>query len=186
MIQSDRQIRHLCEKYRLLEPYQPNLVGRTEKVLSWGPSSYGYDIQLGTTFKETIDKDAILDPKTVSDADYVMHTRSGPLTVPPGGFILGHSVEYFRMPANITGLVKTKSTYARLGIVVGHDTVIEAGWEGILTIEIANHGTNPVRIYPGEGIAQVVFFKATDECDVSYGDRAGKYNRQSGVTVSRI
>ena len=186
MIQSDRQIAWWCLKHEMIKPYSEKLIGRAERAISYGPSSYGYDITLSDEFKVIADPDDVLDPKTITEKHYRTFKSKEPVLIEPQGFMLGASVERFKMPRNMIGLATNKSTYARLGLDASKTTVLEPGWEGTLTIELSNHGQNPMVVHPGEGILQVLFFKAADECELSYEDRSGKYQLQSGVTIPRI
>lgn len=183
---ADWQIEALCrsEKRPMLTPFIKSLI---EKVpVSYGPSSYGYDIRLGDKFGLYKPSDIPLDPKRVSDEDvtWVEADLTGEFILPARGFCLAKAVEYFRMPGNVTGLVKDKSTYARCGVHV-QNTVIEAGWEGILTLEINNHLDRPVILRVNQGIAQVLFEQSDKTCDTSYAARGGKYQHQTDVTLPR-
>lgn len=185
MILSDSQICRLA-KAGMITPFSERLVGKAEGVLSFGVSAAGYDIRLGTEFKEPKSHDIVLDPKHILEDDYRHFTCAGPLVMEPGRCILGRSVEVFRLPRTVLGLATNKSTYARLHLDASRVTVAEPGWSGVLTIELSNQGANPIVIYPGEGILQMLFFKVVDDCDVSYDERGGKYMNQEGVVLSRI
>jgi dCTP deaminase len=180
MILSDEDIARLSYKEPpLIMPY---LKDKVSEGVSYGPSSFGYDIRLGYNAAVYKHDRNVIDPKGVLE-DQVHRLRFGdsPFELPPGGFILSHSVEFFNLPPYITGLVKDKSTYARCGIAV-QNTVLEAGWCGQVTLEITNHANRPVKLYPGEGIAQVIFMKGQHACLEPY---RGKYQNQVGVTLPR-
>ena len=170
----------------MIYPFSEGLIGRAEGVLSWGPSSYGYDIRLGSEFKRPKDPWIALDPKTVTERQYKVFTKREPFDMAPGEFLLGCSVERFRIPRDMLVISTNKSTYARCSLNASLNTVMEPEWEGVLTIELANHGQNPVRIYPGEGIMQLIFLRGDDACLMSYADRRGKYMGQSGVTIPKV
>jgi len=170
---------------------------KREGVISYGLSSYGYDIRVSSEFKIFTDVHSVLvDPKNfnpksfvdvdVSDVDsqVVDPQMNNVAIIPPNSFALARSVEYFRMPDNITGIVLGKSTYARCGIVTNF-TPLEAGWEGYITIEISNTTPLPAKIYANEGIAQVLFLGG-ERCDVTYRDKKGKYQGQTGITLPKI
>lgn len=182
----DRAIRSLCGDGDggMIEPF----VGeqRNDGVISYGLSSYGYDIRIADEFKVfTPGKGdlAVVDPKAFDDGALVDWTGDTCI-IPPNSFVLGRSVEYLRMPRDVLGLVLGKSTYARVGIVTNF-TPLEPGWEGHITIEISNTTPLPAIIYANEGIAQVLFFRSAQP-DVSYADRKGKYQGQRGVTTARV
>lgn len=185
MIKSDIWIEEMCINHRLITPYVSDQV--SEGVISFGPSSYGYDIRITDDFKIfTNVHTAIVDPKNF-DADSFVEFQGKICTIPPNSFALARSIEYMRMPRNVTGLVLGKSTYARCGIIC-NITPLEAGWEGQITIEISNTTPLPARIYANEGIAQILFFASDEACRVSYADRkgGGKYQGQQGITLPRV
>lgn len=165
------------------------------KIVSYGLSSYGYDVRIADTFKVFTSPygnvndlaDVVLDPKVFDDKHYqeVHAARDGRLIIPPGGFVLGHTVEYFRVPRDILIVCLGKSTYARLGLVV-NVTPLEPEWEGQVVIEISNTTNRPVAIHANEGIAQFIFMQGSSPCRVSYADRAGKYQGQKGVTTAKV
>ncbi|MBB4637034.1 dCTP deaminase [Longimicrobium terrae] len=182
-IRSDRWIR---EKARagMIEPFEDAQV--REGTISYGLSSYGYDMRVADEFKIfTNVNNAIVDPKAFDDRSFV--NFSGDVCiVPPNSFALARSVEYFRIPRNVITLCVGKSTYARCGIIT-NVTPFEPEWEGFVTLEISNTTPLPARIYANEGIAQVIFFEGDPEGpEVSYKDRKGKYQGQVGVTVPRL
>lgn len=179
MILNDHEICVLATRHQMIDPF----VGHANKDgISYGLSSYGYDVRLGRSFKAYIGG-SLLDPVHVTEKDFVTFENEV-YVIPPKGFVLAHTMEYLRLPRDVTGMVKDKSTYARCGITL-QNTVLEAGWEGQVTLEITNHLDRPVVLRSGHGIAQVVFFQGTP-CTVSYGDRKGKYQGQTGVTIPRL
>lgn len=161
------------------------LMGR--KAVSYGLGSYGYDVRMEPRVKlMTHDRNAVLDPKKVDENAYVdLYAESdGSVTIPPHGVILVSTVEYIRMPKDVIAIVQGKSTYARCGVICCC-TPLEPGWEGNITIAMANTTPLPVRIYAKEGIAQILFFRG-NQCSVNYADRDGKYHGQTGITTSRM
>jgi dCTP deaminase len=182
-IRSDRWITRMAKEHRLIEPFEEGQVRKG--VVSYGVSSYGYDTRVSDEFKIfTNVNSSIVDPKDFDPASFV-DVKTDVCIVPPNSFALAHTVEYFRMPRNVLAICLGKSTYARCGIIV-NVTPFEPGWEGYVTIEISNTTPLPAKIYANEGIAQVIFFEADEECAVSYADRSGKYQKQTGVTLPRI
>ena len=183
MLLVDHQIKALALQ-GMIEPFIDHQV--RDGVISYGLGSTGYDIRVANEWMRVPDGIShTFDPKNprkdwwenvVSDSEFPLR---------PGHFILGRSLEYIRMPRDVVGVVLTKSTYARTGIFC-NITPLEGGWEGTITIEIANLGHNSVYIYPNEGIAQILFFKTDEQCDVSYADRKGKYQGQTGVTLGKV
>ena len=154
------------------------------KCISYGLSSYGYDIRLAPEFKLFSNlKTGIIDPKNF-DSEFLVDRVGNDIIIPPNSFALGRSVEYFKMPRNVMTICIGKSSYARCGVIV-NVTAFEPEWEGNVTIEISNTAPLPVKIYAGEGIVQVIFFRADKPCDVSYKDRKGKYQGQTGITLAR-
>lgn len=192
MLLSDIEIRKLCTGGPDMKP-QNYLIGmihpfaealKQKGVVSYGLSSYGYDVRLGDDFIRYKPGGGVIDPLAVSEYDGERVTVDHPFALEPGGFLLGVTVEYIRMPPNVTGLVKDKSTYARCGIAL-QNTVLEAGWHGQVTLEITNHSNRPVLLRPGEGIAQILFHPGED-CETTYAARGGKYQGQQGVTLPRV
>lgn len=195
-IKSDRWIERMVAKHRMIEPFEAKQVKKKSavyscshldyvSVISYGLSSYGYDIRAADEFKIfTNINSVVVDPKNFDPASFVEY-QGEVCTIPPNSFALARSIEYFRMPKNVTGICLGKSTYARVGIVTNF-TPLEAGWCGQLTIEISNTTPLPARIYANEGIAQVLFFESDEACRVSYADRRGKYQRQTGITTARV
>lgn len=195
MIKADVWIEKMALKQGMIEPFIPEQVkarssltgAPIEKVISYGLSSYGYDIRVADEFRIfTNVNTAIVDPKNFDAGSFVEY-QDKICTIPPNSFALGRSVEYIRMPRNVTGILLGKSTYARVGIVTNF-TPLEAGWEGHITIEISNTTPLPARIYANEGIAQILFFEADEPCRVSYADRpgGGKYQGQRGITLAKV
>ncbi|MEM7034135.1 MAG: dCTP deaminase [Chloroflexota bacterium] len=182
-IKSDIWIERMAQENKMIEPYETGLV--REGVISFGLSSYGYDIRVSDEFKIfTNVNNTVVDPKKFDENSFV-EFKGKICTIPPNSFALARSIEYMRMPRNVTGVVLGKSTYARCGIVTNF-TPLEAGWEGHITIEISNTTPLPARIYAEEGIAQVLFFESDEECRVSYADRSGKYQGQTGITLPKL
>ncbi len=182
-IKSDRWIREMCTKHRMIEPFEEEQVRRG--VISYGISSYGYDLRIADEFKIfTNVNSTIVDPKAMDPASMV--DFRGPVAIiPPNSFALGRSVEYFRIPRDVLCACVGKSTYARCGIIT-NVTPFEPEWEGHVTLEISNTTPLPARIYANEGIAQVLFFQGDEPCQTSYRDKAGKYQKQSGITLPRL
>lgn len=187
-IKSDNWITMAARKHGLIEPFVDSQVKVSEsgdKVVSYGLSSYGYDIRVANEFKVfTNVHNSIVDPKDFSQSSFVK-IISDVCIVPPNSFALARSVEYFRIPRDILTICLGKSTYARCGIIV-NVTPFEPEWEGYVTLEISNTTPLPAKIYANEGIAQVIFFQSTEPCMISYADRSGKYMKQVGVTLPRI
>ena len=181
--QPDHWIRKMSKDYGMITPYA-DLRKRKGKI-SYGASSYGYDFRLSNDYKVP-DFNGIkqIDPKDMDRirfVDYKGHFCS----IPPNSFILGRSLEYFRIPRNILAICQGKSTYARSGVVV-NVTPLEPEWEGFITVSIVNTSPVPVKVYSGEGIAQIIFFQAEKECRTSYADRKGKYQGQKIIRLSRV
>lgn len=182
-ILADHQIRHLAQEHGMIEPF----VEKQKKggVISYGLSSYGYDSRCAPDFKIFTNIDnAMVDPKEFSDDSFV-DRKTDVCVIPPNSFALTHSVEYFRIPKDVLVVCLGKSTYARCGLIV-NVTPLEPGWEGHVTLEISNTTPLPAKVYANEGIAQFLFFKGSDACEVSYADRAGKYMGQRGVTLPKL
>jgi dCTP deaminase len=182
-IRPDHWIRRMAREHGMIEPFEDAQVrGGT---ISYGVSSYGYDMRVAGEFKIfTNVNNAIVDPKAFSDKSFVPF-EGDVCIVPPNSFALARSVEYFRIPRNVITLCVGKSTYARCGIIT-NVTPFEPEWEGFVTLEISNTTPLPAKIYANEGIAQVLFFESDEEPDVSYADRKGKYQGQTGVTTPRL
>ena len=184
----------------MIEPFVPKQVRQEEKrltadqgylkqVISYGPSSYGYDVRCGSEFKIfTNVNTAVVDPKNFDDNCYVTKdgTEDGYVIIPPNGFALAHTVEYFRIPRDILVICLGKSTFARCGIIV-NVTPLEPEWEGQVVLEFSNTTSLPAKIYVNEGVAQFLFLQADEDdvCEVSYADRGGKYQGQTGITLPK-
>ena len=184
-IKSDRWIRKMAAQ-GMIEPFEPNQVRYVDnrKIVSYGTSSYGYDIRCANEFKVfTNITSTIVDPKDFDPASFV-DVVSDVCIIPPNSFALARTVEYFRIPRNVLTICLGKSTYARCGIIV-NVTPFEPEWEGYVTLEFSNTTPLPAKIYANEGCAQVLFFEGDEECETSYRDRGGKYQGQVGVTLPR-
>lgn len=185
-IKSDRWIRRMAEQYGMIEPYEPGQVRDLDerRVISYGTSSYGYDIRCSNEFKIfTNINSAIVDPKNFDQSSFV-DVKSDVCIIPPNSFALARTVEYFRIPRDVLVICLGKSTYARCGIIV-NVTPLEPEWEGHVTLEFSNTTPLPAKIYANEGVAQVLFLGADETCEVSYRDRGGKYQGQTGVTLPK-
>ncbi len=183
-IKSDRWIEKMSLEHGMITPFQPGQVRENSKgrIISYGVSSYGYDVRCSTEFKLFTNlNSAIVDPKAFDPNSFV-DVEGDVCIIPPNSFALARTVEYFRIPRNILTICLGKSTYARCGIIV-NVTPLEPEWEGHVTLEFSNTTTLPAKIYANEGIAQMIFLEATDVCEVSYRDRGGKYQGQTGVTL---
>lgn len=182
-IKADHWIEKMAREHGMIEPFEAGQV--KEGVISYGLSSYGYDIRVAGEFKIfTNVNSTVVDPKNFDSRSFV--DFEGPVcTIPPNSFALARTMEYFRIPRNILTICLSKSTYARCGIIV-NVTPFEPEWCGYATLEISNTTPLPARIYAGEGIAQVLFLESDDPCRVSYADRKGKYQGQVGVVLPRI
>jgi dCTP deaminase len=182
-IKSDRWIARMAREHRLIEPFVEDQV--RAGVISYGVSSYGYDVRVGDEFKVFTNVfNTVVDPKNFDPRSFV-DIKADICIIPPNSFALASTVEYFRVPRDVLTVCLGKSTYARCGIIV-NVTPFEPEWEGHVTIEISNTTPLPAKIYANEGIAQVVFFQSDEICAVSYRDRKGKYQAQRGVTLPRI
>jgi dCTP deaminase len=182
-IRSDRWIRRMAREHGMIEPFVDEQVRKG--TISYGLSSFGYDMRVADEFKIfTNVNNAIVDPKAFDDRSFVAY-QGDVCIVPPNSFALARSVEYFRIPRTVITLCVGKSTYARCGIIT-NVTPFEPEWEGYVTLEISNTTPLPAKIYANEGIAQVLFFEGDEAPEVSYRDRAGKYQGQVGVTTPRL
>ena len=187
-VYADWQIIDSSTWLKMIEPFEPKQVKEVngQRVISYGLSSFGYDMRVANEFKifsASTGQLTVIDPKAIEEkalVDYV----GGYCIIPPNSFALARSVEYFRMPANVTGIVLGKSTYARCGIVTNF-TPLESGWEGFVTIEISNTTPVPVKVYANEGVAQCLFFGGEFPL-VTYADRKGKYQAQTGITLAKV
>lgn len=167
----------------MIEPFEESQA-RVGKV-SFGVSSYGYDIRVADEFKIfTNVHSTVVDPKHFDDRAFV-DFKGDKCIIPPNSFALGRTVEYFRIPRNVLAICVGKSTYARCGIIT-NITPFEPEWEGYATLEISNTTPLPAMIYAGEGIAQLIFFASDEDCEVSYADKKGKYQKQAGITLAKL
>lgn len=186
-IKSDQWIRRMAEQCGMIEPFEAHQVKEVDgrRVVSYGTSSYGYDVRCADEFKLfTNVYSAIVDPKEFDPKSFV-DIKSDYVVIPPNSFALARTVEYFRIPRNVMTICLGKSTYARCGIIV-NVTPFEPEWEGFVTLEFSNTTPMPAKIYANEGVAQVLFFEADEVCEVSYKDRGGKYQGQQGVTPPKL
>ncbi len=186
MIKSDKWIRRMAAK-GMIEPFEAGQVKEQQgrRIVSYGTSSYGYDIRCSTEFKIfTNVNSTIIDPKVFDEKNFVDY-RGDVCIIPPNSFALARTVEYFRIPRNVLTICLGKSTYARCGIIV-NVTPLEPEWEGHVTLEFSNTTPLPARIYANEGVAQVIVLESDEVCETSYRDRGGKYQGQKGVTLPRI
>ena len=184
-IKSDKWIRRMAEQHGMIEPFEPGQVRAApdgRRIVSYGTSSYGYDIRCAPEFKVfTNIFSTVVDPKNFDEKSFV-DIHADVCVIPPNSFALARTVEYFRIPRNVLTICVGKSTYARCGIIV-NVTPLEPEWRGRVTIEISNTTPLPAKIYSGEGIAQILFFRAQDLCKISYADKKGKYQDQPGLTL---
>ena len=168
----------------MIEPFEERQVRdiNGQKVISYGLSSYGYDLRVDSQFKVFTNLyNSLVDPKHFNENAFV-HIEANECIIPPNSFALARSVEYFRIPRDVITLCIGKSTYARCGIIV-NVTPFEPEWEGYVTLEISNTTPLPAKIYAQEGLAQVLFYQATQSCEVTYADRKGKYMGQTHITL---
>ncbi len=186
-IKSDKWIRRMAEQHGMIEPFAPEQVRYApdgHKIVSYGTSSYGYDVRCAREFKIfTNINSTIIDPKEFSDGNFVDFTGDVCI-IPPNSFALARTVEYFRIPRDVLTVCLGKSTYARCGIIV-NVTPLEPEWEGHVTLEFSNTTPLPAKIYANEGVAQMLFFQSDEVCATSYRDRGGKYQGQTGVTLPK-
>ena len=186
-IKSDKWIKLMSTNHEMIQPFSEDQIRADEngnKLISYGVSSYGYDVRCSNEFKVfTNIHSAIVDPKSFDEKSFV-DIASDVCVIPPNSFALARTVEYFKIPRNVLTICLGKSTYARCGIIV-NVTPLEPEWEGHVTLEFSNTTNLPAKIYAGEGVAQMLFFESDEECDVSYKDRGGKYQGQTGVTLPK-
>lgn len=177
----------MAEQHGMIDPFEPGQVRQSadgERQISYGTSSYGYDVRCAPEFKIfTNINSAVVDPKNF-DANSFVDFGGDVCIIPPNSFALARTIEYFRIPRTVLTLCLGKSTYARCGIIV-NVTPLEPEWEGHVTLEFSNTTTLPAKIYANEGVAQFLFFESDEPCEMSYADRAGKYQGQRGVTLPR-
>ena len=179
----DHRIREYANRYDMIEPFVDHQI--REGVISYGLSSYGYDIRIADEFKIFTNVfSAVVDPKQF-DPRSMIDFKGSVCIIPPNSFVLGKTVEYLRIPRNILTVCLGKSTYARCGIIV-NVTPFEPEWEGFVTMEISNTTPLPARIYANEGIAQVLFFEAEQVCEISYADKKGKYQAQQNIELPKL
>lgn len=182
-LKPDHWIRKMAAEKGMIEPFADNQV--RQGVISYGVSSYGYDMRVADEFKiYNNHSSAVMDPKHINPESMLDYTGDI-CVIPPNSFALGRSVEYFRIPRQVLTICLGKSTYARCGIIV-NVTPFEPEWEGYVTLEISNTGPSPARIYANEGIAQVLFFVADEACDTSYADKKGKYQSQKTIVLPKL
>ncbi len=182
--QPDHWIRKMAQEEGMIEPFSDHLVREVngKKIVSYGLSSYGYDLRVAREFKVFTNLyNTVVDPKAFSE-DAFVDVVADQCIIPPNSFALARSVEYFRIPRSVITLCIGKSTYARCGIIV-NVTPFEPEWEGYVTLEISNTTPLPAKIYANEGLAQVIFYQASEVCEVSYADRKGKYMGQVEITL---
>jgi dCTP deaminase len=186
-IKSDRWIRRMAEQQGMIDPFEPGQVKHAadgQRIVSYGTSSYGYDVRCSREFKIfTNINSTIVDPKHFDPKSFV-DVVADECIIPPNSFALARTVEYFRIPRDVLVVCLGKSTYARCGIIV-NVTPLEPEWEGHVTLEFSNTTPLPARIYANEGVAQMLFFQSDEVCETSYKDRGGKYQGQTGVTLPR-
>ena len=182
-LKPDFWIRKMAREHRMIEPFADSQI--RDGVISYGVSSYGYDIRVADEFKIfTNIYSAVVDPKNF-DPKSMVDFKGDICVIPPNSFALARTVEYFRIPRSVLTVCVGKSTYARCGIIV-NVTPFEPEWEGFVTLEISNTTPLPARIYAKEGIAQVLFFEADQECEISYADKKGKYQAQQSIVLPKI
>ena len=183
-IKSDKWIERMAKEHEMIVPFSGHQIREqnAERIISYGVSSYGYDVRCSTEFKIfTNINSAIVDPKNF-DASSFVDVQSNVCIIPPNSFALARTVEYFKIPRNVLTICLGKSTYARCGIIV-NVTPLEPEWEGHVTLEFSNTTPLPAKIYANEGVAQMIFLETDEVCAVSYRDRKGKYQGQIGVTL---
>ncbi len=182
-LKPDHWIRKMANEQGMIEPFADNQV--RDGVISYGVSSYGYDIRVADEFKIfTNVYSAVVDPKHF-DPKSMVDFKGDVCVIPPNSFALARTVEYFRIPRSVLTICLGKSTYARCGIIV-NVTPFEPEWEGYVTLEISNTTPLPAKIYANEGIAQVLFFEADEQCDISYADKKGKYQKQQSIVLPKL
>ena len=176
-------IHKVAERHRMIEPFSSSQVA--EGTISYGLSSYGYDLRLADEFKIfTPPSGAVINTKLIP-ADYYRDHRGTFCDIPPNGYVLGRTLEYLRIPRDVLTLCVGKSTYARAGVLI-NVTPFEPEWEGFVTVSIANTTPVPVRIFANEGLCQVLFFQSDESCEISYKDRKGKYQAQKRIEFPKI
>jgi len=182
-LKPDHWIRKMALEQRMIEPFEPGQV--RDGVISFGVSSYGYDIRVADEFMIFTNVfSAVVDPKHF-DPKSMVDFKGDVCVIPPNSFALARTIEYFRIPRKVLTVCLGKSTYARCGIIV-NVTPFEPEWEGFVTLEVSNTTPLPARIYAYEGIAQVLFFEADEECETSYADKKGKYQAQHSIVLPKL
>ena len=182
-VRPDHWIEKMAREHGMIEPFESSQ--KSDGVISYGVSSYGYDLRVSDEFKIfTNVNNAVVDPKNFDETSFV-DFKGDVCIIPPNSFALGRSVEYFRIPRNVITVCLGKSTYARCGIIT-NVTPFEPEWEGYVTLEISNTTPLPAKIYANEGIAQVLFLESDDSPTISYADKKGKYQGQTGITTAKL
>ncbi len=182
MVKSDQWIKRMALECGMIEPFEESQVRRG---ISFGLSSYGYDIRIADDFRVfNVSRCSLMDPKNF-DENAFDHLKQDSCLIPPHSFVLARTLEYFRIPRNVITLCVGKSTYARSGVLV-NVTPFEPEWEGFATLQISNTTPVPAKIYANEGIGQILFFESDEVCRISYQDKKGKYQKQTEITPSRI
>ena len=185
-IKSDTWIKKMAKEENMISPFEPDQIRSSSigKVISYGTSSYGYDVRCSSMFKVfTNINSAVVDPKEFDKNSFV-DFEGDTCIIPPNSFALASTVEYFKIPRSVLTICLGKSTYARCGIIV-NVTPLEPEWEGHVTLEFSNTTPLPAKIYANEGVAQMLFFESDSICEISYKDRGGKYQKQTGVTLPK-
>ncbi|AEI36296.1 MULTISPECIES: dCTP deaminase [Francisella] len=185
-IKSDKWIKKMSQEHNMIEPFEAGQikVSNNQKIVSYGTSSYGYDVRCADEFKIfTNINSSIVDPKSFDDKNFV-DFKGDVCIIPPNSFALARTVEKFKIPRDTLVVCLGKSTYARCGIIV-NVTPLEPEWEGYVTLEFSNTTPLPAKIYANEGVAQMLFFQSDEECETSYADKGGKYQGQVGVTLPK-
>ena len=181
-VQSDKWIISMAKNNQMITPFENKQVRGNS--ISYGVSSYGYDARVADEFKIFTNVNSeIVDPKNFKSTNFISK-NGNECIIPPNSFCLARTVEYFKIPNDILVICLGKSTYARCGIIV-NVTPLEPEWEGHVTLEFSNTTNLPAKIYAGEGVAQMLFFESDEECEISYKDRDGKYQGQTGVTLPK-
>ncbi|HJL92213.1 MAG TPA: dCTP deaminase [Woeseiaceae bacterium] len=185
-IKSDRWIKEMAESNLMIEPFEANQIKKNngERIVSYGTSSYGYDVRCSNEFKVFTNLESVIvDPKKFDESSFIDKTADV-CVIPPNSFALARTIEFFRIPRNVLTICLGKSTYARCGIIV-NVTPLEPEWEGHVTLEFSNTTPLPAKIYANEGVAQMLFFESDEDCEISYKERDGKYQGQTGVTLPK-
>jgi dCTP deaminase len=183
-VKADKWIRKMATEKGMIDPFVDGQ--KKNGVISYGLSSYGYDVRVGNHFKVFTNVfSSIVDPKQFDPKSFVDVTTEDHIIIPPNSFALAQTVEYFKIPRDVITVCVGKSTYARCGLIV-NVTPFEPEWEGNVTLEISNTTPLPAKVYANEGIAQVLFFQSDELCEVSYADRKGKYQKQAAITLPRL